>query len=153
MSPEETQNAYRLVTAAVQGDVETLRAVLDTGADVHFQEDLPLRAAAYTGQLACMKILVTAGADVKAHFNEALYVAAKAGDGKMVDFLLDHGADPDIALKFHGKKMDAAATELINGRSLRDSFEKAQQDQAVIANLAHEAREKGLKFNLRPPRP
>jgi len=153
MDADARAKGHRLVAAAAKGEAEAVRAALDDGADVHFEQDLPLRSAAFTGQIECLKILVGAGADVSAQFHEALFVAAKAGDRAMVDFLLDNGGDPVIVMKFHDKKMDNASRDLLTGRGLRDSFEKAKQDQDVIANLAEEAQRSGLKFNLRPPAP
>lgn len=153
MDADARVKGHRLVAAAAKGETEALKAALEDGADVHFEQDLPLRSAAFTGQIECLKMLVVAGADVSAQFHEALFVAAKAGDREMVDYLLDQGGDPVIVMKFHDKKLDATSRDLLTGRSLRDSFEKAKQDQDLIANLAEEAQRNGLKFNRRPPAP
>lgn len=153
MDPDYRAKALDLVAAAAKGNADLVRAAIDAGADIHFEQDLPLRSAAFTGQLECMKILVAAGADVGAQFHEALYAAAKAGDAAMVDFLLDNGGDTDIVMKFHDKKLDTASRDMLLGRGLRDSFEKAKQHQTVIDDIADSVHRQGLKFTPRPPAP
>lgn len=147
------QKGQQLTRAAAEGDIKALRQALAEGADVHFEEDLPLRTAAMTGHLDCLGALIAAGADVTVRFNEALFYAAQAGDRKMVDCLLDHGAEIDIVMKFHGKKMDQACVALLEGKSLRDSFEKAKEDQGVISKLADSVHDSGLRFKPRPSQP
>lgn len=153
METEYSAKAHRLVAAAAQGDMPALRQAMADGADVRFGESLALRTAAMVGHTDCLEVLVEAGADVGAAFNEALFFAAKAGDGKMVDYLLDHGADAAIVMKFHDKKIDAATRGLLEGRDLRDSFQKAKQDQSVISGLADSVRDSGLRLKPRPPAP
>lgn len=152
-STEHRAKALHLVAAAAKGDADGVRSAIEDGADIHFEQDLPLRSAAFTGHLECMKILVAAGADVGAQFHEALFVAAKAGDAAMVDYLIDNGGDTDIVMKFHDKRLDTASRDLLLGRGLRDSFEKAKQHQSVIDELADSAHREGLKFRHRPPAP
>lgn len=153
MQPEDRIKAYRLVAAAAQGETEALKAALADGADVHFEQDLPLRSAAFTGKLECVKLLVAAGADVSAQFHEALYVAAKAGDREMVDFLLDNGGDIGIVMKFHDKKLDTASRIFLESRELRDSFKKAQEDQRDIERMFDSVYQRGVKIQPRPPAP
>lgn len=147
------QKGQQLTRAAAEGDVKALRQALAEGADAQFEDNLPLRMAAMTGHLDCLTALIAAGADVEARFNEALFYAAKAGDVKMVDCLLDHGADIEIVMKFHGKKMDNASRDLLEGRSLRDSFQKAKEYQSHIGKLADSVHDSGLRFKPRPPQP
>lgn len=151
METEYSAKAHRLVAAAAQGDMSALRQALADGADVKFGDNLSLRTAAMVGHMDCLEALVDAGGDVGAQFNEALFFAAKAGDRRMVDYLLDHGADADIVMKFHDKKIDQATRDLLTGRSLRDSFEKAKEDQAVISQFADSVRHSGLRLKPRPP--
>ena len=153
METEYSAKAHRLVAAAAQGDMPALRQALADGADLHFGEDLPLRTAAMAGHMDCLAALVDGGATVGAQFHEALFFAAKAGDTQMVDYLLDHGADAAIVMKFHDKKIDAPTRSLLEGRDLRDSFEKAKQDQTVISKLADSVRDSGLRVKPRPPAP
>ncbi len=153
METEYSAKAHRLVAAAAQGDMPALRQALADGADVKFGDHLSLRTAAMVGHMDCLEALVEAGGDVGAQFNEALFFAAKAGDRRMVDYLLDRGADADIVMKFHDKKIDEPTRALLTGRSLRDSFEKAKLDQSVISNLADSVRHSGLRLKPRPPTP
>ena len=53
----------KLCQAAWEGDNETLRALLDAGADVHAGVDAPLWEAALNGQADTMRVLLDAGAD------------------------------------------------------------------------------------------
>lgn len=153
METEYSAKAHRLVAAAAQGDMIALQQALADGADLHFGDDLSLRTAAMVGHMDCLAALVDAGAHVGAQFNEALFFAAKAGDRQMVDYLLDHGADAAIVMKLHDKKIDDATRALLEGRDLRDSFEKAKQDQRVIAQFADSVRDSGLRLKPRPPAP
>jgi ankyrin repeat protein len=58
--------ASSLTAAAVQGDVDLVRAFLDAGSDVDERSigfACPLQAAAGRGDLECVRLLLAAGAD------------------------------------------------------------------------------------------
>lgn len=99
--------APALYRSAEQGDVPTLRALLDSGADPNEASKLwgnatPLHMAAAESQLEAAKLLIARGADVNrvAVINRArqarpLHYAACAGNVSMVRLLLENGADPE----------------------------------------------------------
>jgi ankyrin repeat protein len=75
--------------AAWEGDNETVRALLDAGADVHAWVDAPLWNAAMNGRAETMWVLIDAGADQ----DIALVEAAANGLVELVKELLAKGAD------------------------------------------------------------
>jgi ankyrin repeat protein len=75
--------------AAWEGDNETVRALLDAGADVHAWADAPLWDAAMNGRAETMRVLLDAGADQ----DIALLEAAANGLVELVRDLLGKGAD------------------------------------------------------------
>ena len=75
--------------AAWEGDNETVRALLDAGADVHVAADAPLWDAAMRGNADTMRVLLDAGADQ----DIALLEAAANGLVDLVKELLAKGAN------------------------------------------------------------
>lgn len=128
MTDDERAKGIELVTAATLGRADDLRALLATpGYDLHYENDLPLRAASYTGYTEVVKLLVEQGADVNAAGAEALLYAAKRRDGEAVSFLLSKGADAELMLRIHSREVDQATRETLEQHKsgkLRDSFEK-----------------------------
>ena len=90
----------RLSTAAMKGDVATLRALLAEGVDVNEPQGdgtTALHWAAYRDDLAMARLLVAAGADVAATTRlveyTPLFMASKNGNAAIVDLLLEAGAE------------------------------------------------------------
>ena len=85
--------------AARAGDTETVRTLLDAGADVNARSvvgDTALHRAARAGDAEVVRTLLDAGADVHAqdkNDNTSLHEAVRAGDAEVVQVLLDAGAD------------------------------------------------------------
>jgi ankyrin repeat protein len=78
-----------LCMAAWEGHTETVRALLDAGADVHARTDAPLWVAAMRGHADTMRVLLDAGADQ----DIALLEAAANGLVDLVKELLAKGAN------------------------------------------------------------
>src|SRR5260370_31453475 len=78
-----------LCTAAMEGDTEIVKALLDAGADVHDSVDAPLWWAALGHHTDTMRALIDAGA----HKDIALLEAAANGLVELVRELLRHGTD------------------------------------------------------------
>jgi Ankyrin repeats (3 copies) len=76
-----------LCMAAWEGDTETVRALLDAGADVHAWADAPLWDAAMNGHAEIMRVLLDSGADQ----DIALVEAAANGLVELVRELLGKG--------------------------------------------------------------
>ena len=75
----KAENLKTLADAALAGDVQCTRALLDAGADVHDQNDLALCYAANRGHVEVLKWLSDHGADVHAGHDEPIQEAAASG--------------------------------------------------------------------------
>ena len=106
-----------LHTAIAGGDSETVRILVEGGADVGATNDFgdPALHAAIDGEnREIVRILVTAGADVDAKnsFGEtALHSAILKGDSESVRILVEAGADVDIADAFGDSALSRAVHE------------------------------------------
>ena len=103
----DTSSCATLEAAAVRGDVEAVRMILDAGARI--QNGVPLHYAAGarsnhdTSRIPVMALLVDRGAEVNQREESrhmvpqyAIVYAAMAGAVERVKWLLEHGADPYI---------------------------------------------------------
>lgn len=86
--------------AARRGDVASLKAQLDKGADPNLRGivgETPLMAAAFAGRTEAAKTLLAAGADVNARwvYGTPLSYAASRGQTETARLLLDKGAKVD----------------------------------------------------------
>lgn len=116
MLPNDARGlGFALVTAVVKNDVQMVHACLEAKADIHFQEDLPLRSAAFTGHFDILKLLVDKGADIHAVNDEALLYAAKSRDSAMTLYLIEKGADVKNMLQKHRKDVDADCIATLDG--------------------------------------
>src|SRR5215475_11411561 len=94
-----------LMRAALDGDIETVRALIHQGAEVNRRDDngrTALMFAVVNMHYETMKVLLEYGADVQARSTvggTALMGAAMAGDLRMVQALLDKGADVHARLR------------------------------------------------------
>jgi len=88
--------------AALEGDVDAVRRLLNDGADPNISDSegfTPLHFAAQSRSLDAAELLVAAGADPNAangHGNSPLFVAVfnSRGEGELIQLLRAHGADP-----------------------------------------------------------
>jgi bla regulator protein blaR1 len=106
-----------LLEAAEQGDLKTVRRLLDRGAraDAVIDGDgSPLIAAARRGRLEAMEMVIEAGADVNRGVpgdGNPLTMAAKGGHLDAVRLLLDRGADIDLGVPGDGNALIMSAGE------------------------------------------
>ena len=88
-----------LMRAALDGNTETVKELIDQDADINQRDDngrTALMFAVVNMHYKTMKVLLERGADVNAKSKQggtALMAAALAGDLRMVQALLDTGAD------------------------------------------------------------
>src|SRR5262245_3722423 len=85
-----TQQVMPVHAAAAAGDVETMRLLLDHGADVNARQQLghtPLHGAASTGNQAMADLLLARGADR----------GAKSDDGKTAADIAEQRGHPELA--------------------------------------------------------
>jgi ankyrin repeat protein len=117
-----------LAKAAFDGDVETVRRLLDEGAEIDEQGGNwnPLHAAIENGQVACVRLLIARGADlerpvggmsplanaVDAAIDGTIQTGGKPGDEptEIISLLLEAGADPAPGLRV---ARDYKSTKLI----------------------------------------
>mmetsp|Transcript_5917 Transcript_5917/g.17020 ORF Transcript_5917/g.17020 Transcript_5917/m.17020 type:complete len:928 (-) Transcript_5917:85-2868(-) len=94
-------NAARLIGAASDGDVKSLKALLKDGVDANERDWDQLTAlipAASGGHMDAVKLLIKEGADVNARDKDgitALMEAAIMDHGKIVEYLLNNDAEAD----------------------------------------------------------
>ncbi len=91
-----------LLTAAAKGDLETVKAIIESGGSANTEDKDKLTALMYAvrkDNIEVVKYLIKHGAKVNAIENEgwsALMFAAKKGYTKSAEILLKNGADPKI---------------------------------------------------------
>ena len=97
---EEYEHGHTaLMRAALDGNTQSVKELLDQGADINRRDDsgrTALMFAVINGHYETMKVLLQSGADVNAKSNKEgtpLMGAALSGDLRMVQALLDKGAD------------------------------------------------------------
>lgn len=83
----------RLAWAAEKGHTDVVRALLNSGADVHAEDDYALRISSSNGHYDTVRLLLNNDADVHAIYDEALRLASEHGLSDIVKLLLDNGAD------------------------------------------------------------
>ncbi len=86
--------------AAMDGDAERVKQLLDQGADANAPDDAgtPLEWALFGNQITAARILLEHGADpnVEGPTGTPLTQAALFGNIEMINLLLKHGGDPNI---------------------------------------------------------
>jgi hypothetical protein len=139
--------ATPLLTAASKGDINTVKDLLDKGADVNTQaaKDLDWTAlmdAAQTGHIAVVKLLIEKGADVNAKDRwgrTVLSWAAWGGHIAVVKLLIEKGADIDSAIvrleSIDDPKFKAGAKML---ERLRPKQEIASQPVTIVSKSSQE---------------
>ena len=81
-----------LLNAAENGNTEIVKLLLDRGADIHAVNDAALRYTAMKGRTETVKLLLDRGARIHAFDDDALYWAAYYGYPETVKVLLAYGA-------------------------------------------------------------
>ena len=108
-----------LMRAALDGNTESVRELINQGADINRRDDsgrTALMFAVVNRHYETMKLLLEHGADVNARSKQggtALMGAAMAGELSMVQALLDKGADLDARL--HDTNESAATLAASHG--------------------------------------
>ncbi len=111
-----------LITATVEGHIETIKLLLNSGANINYVgnrrwDSQAVIIAIQEGHLEIVKLLCTAGADVSGLIGiKALNWAAGKGNEEIVKFLLQHGVDVNYEIA-HGKKCDDTTPPLIAASS------------------------------------
>lgn len=85
--------------------------LISNGADIHIEDDYPLRWMALNGELNEVKKLVSLGANIRAKNNHALALSSLKGHLDVVRFLIENGANADACIQImsgliRNKKID-----------------------------------------------
>ena len=105
----------QLITAAGQGDIETVRQLLAQGANVHARDETgktALIAAAYRNDLAIADVLIQAGADVNVQDNtqqSAYLITTADGYLELLQRTLQAGANVHSTDSYNGTGLIRAA--------------------------------------------
>ncbi|KAB2570428.1 Ankyrin repeat domain-containing protein 50 [Lasiodiplodia theobromae] len=114
-SSKEDHSGNPLYSAALRGDIEEVRTLLER-CDVNVQGGLygyPLQAAAFKGHESIVQLLVEHGADVNAQGGlngNALHAASTEGHVGTMRVLLDHGVSANVRGEAYGTALYAATT-------------------------------------------
>ena len=76
-----------LSCAAINGQLEVVKYMIEYGADIHVREEEALRWAASKGQLEIVKYLIGVGTNIHARSDDALYWAIMNEHPEVVAFL------------------------------------------------------------------
>ena len=114
--------AYPLLLAAYEGDVTTVKSLIDQGADVNQKDNSGMTAliwAASEGRLDVTKVLLAKGADVnvmhKQSYVTPLMAAAFSGHAELVQLLLTKGS------KINAKNVDGITALMLAIEGLSSS--------------------------------
>ncbi len=142
-----------LYWAAGKGDINTVKTLLDQGADVNetFDSLTPLMRASEGGHIEVVKMLLDRGADINAKSNigrTALSIAANKGHINIVNILLERGADLNFAIisASHLTSAKKGVEYLKEIKAQRDLLEKNAKKPASEEKLLYSKTEQ-------PPRP
>ena len=142
----------RVLEAAKQGDIETVRGLLAEGLDVNVRQPdgaTALHWAANRDDLGMTQMLLDAGAVVDAANDygvTALSLAALNGGGLIIDTLLEAGADPHLPLPTGETPLMTASyvgsvgavARLLEAGANIDASEDAQGQTALMWALSEE---------------
>ena len=128
-----------LVTAVADRNAEVVIASLKNGANIHYNEDMPLRCAAYLGYVEIAELLLKNGANVHANGNEPLFTAIRARDRELIEMLLTRGASLQAVLDTKKDKLDKGSLELISEIQSRDTHDAAEKRRTELKEKARKA--------------
>ena len=126
---DEEDAPYRLYKAAENGDMDTVKQLIESGVSVNAENksgSYALNAAAFKNNHEMIQLLIENGADINSRnrgLDTPLICATKysTGDEKTVKMLVDAGSDLDAvdedgktALDYAQKKDQKAAVELLS---------------------------------------
>ncbi len=138
-----TSTPLPLMSAAESGDINTVKALLDKGADANAKDDggwTALTYAAQKGHTEAVKLLIEKGSDVNArgkNGHTALMMAAQLGHTAAIKLLIEKGADVNAR---NSKGWTALTYAAINGytKAIKLLMEKGADIDAAIAGIENQ---------------
>ena len=82
-----------LIDAVKSGNLEIVKQLVSTGADIRSDIDYCVRMASHKGYLEIVKYLVSLGADIRSYNDSAIRFADDSGHLEVVKYLCEAGAD------------------------------------------------------------
>ena len=73
--------------------IETMQYIISKGANMHVDDDWPLRNRVYDGHFEAVKCLVEVGANIHANRDEPLIISAENGNLEILKYIIMKGAD------------------------------------------------------------
>ncbi|EFX04858.1 ankyrin repeat-containing protein [Grosmannia clavigera kw1407] len=113
IEPMDTTKTSALQAASLQGQLKTIRLLIDRGANVNLQGGdygSALQAASRNGYTEIVQILLNSGADVNLDGGAALKAASRNGHTEIVQILLNSGADVNLQGGEYGSALQAASS-------------------------------------------
>jgi ankyrin repeat protein len=86
-------NNQELIEASLYGRFETVKLLLENGADIHASYDEAIREASCKGHFEIVKLLLENGANIHACNDQAIRLASGNGHLQIVKLLLENGAN------------------------------------------------------------
>jgi ankyrin repeat protein len=123
-----------LVAAIAAKDAAEVASLLKKGADIHDNDDFPLRGAIYLGYRDIAEVLLKNGANVHAVNEEPLYTAVCARDNAMVDMLLANGASMQALMDT--QHIDKESRAFIGELQSREAHAAAKKHAAELKEKA-----------------
>ncbi|XP_020491318.2 BRCA1-associated RING domain protein 1 [Labrus bergylta] len=127
--------------AAIKGDVEAVRELLDQGSDPNLKDNAgwtPLHEACNLGHLAVVEVLLSSGAllNTPGYENDSpLHDAVRNGHPAIVKLLLHHGASQNV-LNLHGKRPADYAVSQEMRQIFQEASEGAQNANTFLSPSA-----------------
>ena len=146
----QRQNDILLVTSVSEGRIDFVIDFLDAGANIHHEDDYPLRLAIYLGDVGMARILLGRGANIHAQKEEPLFAAIKRGDMGMIELLLENGADIRAVLKHHKQSFDATDIKVIDGIQMKDVRNASEKRLEAFKEKTKDR--KSIILKPRPPK-
>lgn len=125
----------QLKMAITSNDLSGVHARVNKGADIHYNNDLPLYWASSAGDLQIVKYLVEKGANIAAVNYRALRSAILAGHINIVKYFVEKGADihfnNDEAIRF---ATEIGNIEIVNYLSAKGASASMQMSSQNLSN-------------------
>ena len=152
-----SDDAFALLAAVHHGHTNCVEILLDHGADVHIDNDLPLIEACRKRHTQIILCLLKYGAMVDAQDGRPLIESADKGYTDVVNLLLSHGADASIAddaplRRAANKKHIIVIIALLNhgaNRSVLDEYDLDDTSMAIVKTFTKEYAIRKMKRAIR----